>query len=341
MPLAGTRGRVLQVHPTRTCNLRCEHCYSWSGPEERGGLSASLLSAAITDAAHAGYDVLSISGGEPLLYPSLAEIAGTAHAAGMAVTLTTNGLLLDERRLTGLRGRVDAIAISLDGRPALHDRMRARTGAFAAVESRLPLLRTAGVPFGFVFTLTADNLADVPWAADFALREGAAFLQIHPLESAGRAAGRLDASLPDDRLFLLGSLLATELARRHAGRLRVEIDVVHVDRLSDAIGDGVVSSSIDVGGVPFAELISPLVIEADGTVAPLQHGFARELALGSLADRSLAELMQTYRGRGFPGLQEVCRRTLRTLTAAPLPVVNWYQEVAREAAISARRATAA
>ena len=59
------------------------------------------------------------------------------------------------------------------------------------------------------------------------------------------------------------------------------------------------------------------------------------------SDRPLAALMQAYRAHGFPELQRVCRRTLRALAEAPLPVVNWYQEVAREAAISARRATAA
>ena len=35
--MACTRGsRILQIHPTRRCNLRCLHCYSLSGPEEGG-----------------------------------------------------------------------------------------------------------------------------------------------------------------------------------------------------------------------------------------------------------------------------------------------------------------
>src|SRR4051794_13351109 len=109
--------RVLQVHPTRRCTLRCLHCYSSSGPREREELPAALVEGALTDAAAAGYNVPSFSGGEPPLYGPLPALLEHARRCGLLTAVTTNGMLLG-RRLSALAGRVDLLAISLDGEPA-------------------------------------------------------------------------------------------------------------------------------------------------------------------------------------------------------------------------------
>src|SRR5688572_4355450 len=116
------KSRILQIHPTRRCNLRCLHCYSSSGPEEKSRLDAQLLRRALTDASLEGYTVASFSGGEPLMYQPLREVLIHAHEAGMLTTVTSNGMLLDESHLDRLRGAADLLAISLDGVPASHNR---------------------------------------------------------------------------------------------------------------------------------------------------------------------------------------------------------------------------
>src|SRR3954447_10697746 len=111
MSLTGSR-RFLQIHPTRRCNLSCLHCYSSSGPDQREELPLGMLRGALDDAAAAGYNVASMSGGEPTLYPGLASLLDHARGLGMRTTVTTNGMLLEGRRLDDLRGRVDVLAIS-------------------------------------------------------------------------------------------------------------------------------------------------------------------------------------------------------------------------------------
>src|SRR4051794_10210784 len=95
--------RVLQIHPTRRCNLRCLHCYSSSGPEEHGDLPAALLQDAVTDARVAAYNVAAFSGGEPTLYKPLRLLLEHARGCGMLTTVTSNGMLLDRRRLESLQ----------------------------------------------------------------------------------------------------------------------------------------------------------------------------------------------------------------------------------------------
>src|SRR5512140_832556 len=74
MNWTGCSQRVLQVHPSRRCNLQCLHCYSSSSPHESGDLESDLLAAAIDVASSEGYNVISFSGGEPFLYPALPQL---------------------------------------------------------------------------------------------------------------------------------------------------------------------------------------------------------------------------------------------------------------------------
>ena len=89
---------VLQLHPTRRCNLACAHCYTSSGPSVREALDPELARAAVVAAAALGYRQLAVSGGEPLLYPALPGVLAAARAGGLVTTLTTNGLLATPAR---------------------------------------------------------------------------------------------------------------------------------------------------------------------------------------------------------------------------------------------------
>ena len=189
-----TRLATVQMHASRYCNLSCSHCYSASGPEWRAARPPGLLIDAL-GAAHAqGYRRLTFSGGEPLLYHGLEEVLDAARKLNMLTSLTTNGIPMLASRLAALAPRLDLIAVSLDGAPERHDALRG-PGAFGLMAARLPALRASGIPFGFLFTLSEASLHDLAWVAEFALEQGAALLQIHPLEQTGRAAA---GPSPDD-----------------------------------------------------------------------------------------------------------------------------------------------
>ena len=322
--------KILQVHPTRRCNLRCLHCYSSSGPDEGESLNLKLLRGVVTDAHHEGYTVLSVSGGEPLLYRPLGDLLEHARAHGLATTVTTNGTLLGARYLETLRGRVDLLAISLDGVPASHDRMRGAAGAFERTRRRLEGVRAAGVPFGFIFTLTQSNLDELAWVAEFAAAEGASLLQVHPLEGVGRAQTQLLPELPDALEASYAYLEITRLQAKLGDKLRIHVDLAYRDHLLEH------PERVFVGedtGQPaergLAAYVSPLVVEPDGTVVPLRYGFNRAYALGSLHDRPLRDLTEAWRQTRLGQFGGLCRRAFEGLgdPAAP-PFVNLYDVLA-------------
>lgn len=324
--------RVLQIHVSRRCNLQCLHCYSSSGPAERDEVPVGLFRQAITDAAVEGYNVVGMSGGEPLMYKPLRELLLHARACGMVTTVTTNGMLLDARHIESLRGAANLVAISLDGKPESHNRMRGSDQAFWQMSRRLPALRGAGIPFGFIFTLTQHNAHEVEWVTRFALAEGAGLLQIHPLEQVGRAATRMSVSSPDTQ-ELSYAVVAVARAQEIAGdRLRVQLDVAGRDMMLDApervfAGDGWRSST-----GPLSDVLSPLIIEADGTVVPIEYAFGRQYALGRLQDDRLPALAARWRTSTQPSFRQLCQRVFAEATAPEQSaVVNWYELISRRA----------
>lgn len=328
------RSRILQIHPTRLCNLRCLHCYSSSGPEERGRLEPALLRSVLSAARREGYTVAGFSGGEPLLYPPLGEVLDHAKGLGMITTVTSNGMLLDERRLAILAGRVDVLAISLDGVPDSHDRMRDRAGAFATMERRLAGVRRSGLAFGFIFTLTQFNLDELPWVASFALDQGAALLQIHPLEITGRAAAALPEARPDGVESSWALVAAAALQQQVGDRLRVQLDLFDREALRRA-PERVFADEAAASGTsrPLGELISPLVLEPDGTLVPVHYGFARRFALGNVKDTDFATCADRWRRELDGDFRAVCRQEFAALVDSDdLPVTNWYERLGRRAA---------
>ena len=184
---------VLQVHPSRLCNIACAHCYSASGPTVREELRLELLSDCLEDAVALGYRQLAVSGGEPLLYRPLRELLARARGLGMVTTVTSNGMLLTPARWEPMAPLVDVLAVSIDGTPAEHDEIRGRHGAFARTVANLEVARSAGTAFGFIFTLTQHNVDSLESVVRLAADHGARSVQVHPLtlsrQGRGHAAG--------------------------------------------------------------------------------------------------------------------------------------------------------
>ena len=326
--------RIVQVHPTRQCNLRCLHCYSTSSPQERGQLEAALICDALTDARQEGYSVASFSGGEPLLYKPLRQLLDHAHACGMMTTVTTNGMLLDGRRLKMLEGGADLLAISLDGVPESHNTIRGSKRAFAEMADKLGELRASGIPFGFIFTLTQYNLDELDWVASFALEQGARLLQVHPLEDVGRAREEMAGEHPDEVESAYAMLEVLRLKEALGDQMHVHIDLIDREYLkTDPATVFADELSADVESGLFSELVSPLVIEADGQVVPIEYGFAREYALGDLHAAPLSELMARWREKKLLPFRALCRHVFQTTTTATaLPFFNWYEAIDQMAA---------
>ncbi len=106
---------VLLAHliPIRRCNLACKYCnefddFSKPVPIETLRRRVDLLAAL-------GTNIITISGGEPLLHPELDELIGFMRGHGMIAGMITNGYLLTADRIRRLnRAGLDHLQISID-----------------------------------------------------------------------------------------------------------------------------------------------------------------------------------------------------------------------------------
>jgi MoaA/NifB/PqqE/SkfB family radical SAM enzyme len=326
--VCSTLDPILQIHPTRRCNLRCLHCYSHSDPEERDILSCELLMGVIADAREQGYLTVSFSGGEPTLYRPLGDLLRLAKSLGMRTTVTSNGMLLREARLAMLAGYTDVLAISLDGVPESHNRMRDHPGAFEVMANNLDVVRASGIDFGFIFTLTQFNVHEADWAARFAVSQGAKLFQIHPLEGVGRALDVLPGACPDAVELAYAFIEAERIRQTYGDRLCVQLDIFHRDLVARvpeqfyADGDG------ERLHATLAACVTPLVLEAEGMLVPYGYGFARKYALGDIRHTPLKDLAAPWMATVYPKFRALCRRVYQeACLPSDLPLFNWYEMI--------------
>ncbi|MGE0713468.1 MAG: radical SAM/SPASM domain-containing protein [Planctomycetota bacterium] len=178
---------VTHLEVVAACNLTCTHCFAGTLPRPGRLLDLSELERLFAELAAVGCFRLNLTGGEPLLRRDLLELIELARAAGLHCTLTSNGLLLDERLARAFGQREDLrLNLSLDGATAAtHDAVRG-PGSFAALLERLALLRRHA-RFGLAFTVGAHNAHEVADFVALSRRLGADAAVVRPLYPTGEA----------------------------------------------------------------------------------------------------------------------------------------------------------
>ena len=217
---------------TRTCNLKCVHCYTNSEalkyPDE---LTTGQAKAVLDDLAAFKVPAVLFSGGEPLVRKDVFELAAYARSLGLHVVFSTNGTLIDRptaQRFHDLK--MAYIGISLDSAvPAIHDQFRGVEGAFARTMEGFRHCVEVGQKVGLRLTLTrhtADNLDKI---FDFLEEEGIDRACFYHLCPAGRGKDLLALSPAESRRAIDTIFNRT---RDHAARGK-RIEILTVDNHCD------------------------------------------------------------------------------------------------------------
>jgi heme d1 biosynthesis radical SAM protein NirJ len=190
-PVRARRGAVKPVviwNLTRTCNLRCRHCYTTSADVPFPGELTHEQAMAVLDDLHGfGIPALILSGGEPLSRFDFFPLAERAKELGFRhLSLSTNGTKVAEHidRIADLD--FDYVGISLDGLGAMNDWFRGQEGAFDAALAGVRACKARGVKVGLRFTITEDNAEFLPGMLDLCRAEGVDKFYLSHLVYAGR-----------------------------------------------------------------------------------------------------------------------------------------------------------
>ncbi len=171
---------------TLACNLRCRHCLSASGSPAAAELSTAEALDLVDQLHRARVFQVNFGGGEPFLRPDFEAILGACHKQGIVTCISTNGTLLDKRRVDRLaRSGLVAIQVSLDGAKRLTCDAVRGAGTYFRALSALRLLAESPIPTSINTVLTAGTAGEVP-----ALYELAASLGVSLRVSRFRPSGR-------------------------------------------------------------------------------------------------------------------------------------------------------
>ncbi len=185
---AGPVKPVVIWNLTRTCNLRCRHCYTTSADVPFPGELSHEQAMGVLEDLHAfGIPALILSGGEPLSRFDFFTLAERAKDLGFRhLSLSTNGTKLAENidRIADLD--FDYVGISLDGLGQMNDWFRGVDGAFDAALAGVRACKARGVKVGLRFTITDDNAGFLPGMLDLCEAEGVDKFYLSHLVYAGR-----------------------------------------------------------------------------------------------------------------------------------------------------------
>ncbi len=181
-------GPVVVWNSTKTCNLKCRHCYMSSDNKKyQNELTTDEAKAFIDDLADFHVPVLLFSGGEPLIRPDFFELAEYAQAKGVRPTLSTNGTLITRETAQRIKDiGVGYVGISLDGLQDVNDKFRGVEGAFQKAMEGIQNCVAVGQRVGLRFTINHHNIQELDNIFDFIERENINRVCFYHLVYSGR-----------------------------------------------------------------------------------------------------------------------------------------------------------
>ncbi|MDR1405043.1 MAG: radical SAM protein [Candidatus Methanoplasma sp.] len=181
---------TISVDVTRQCNLRCRHCFNYSGDAFfRPELSDAGLEAVAEQVLDTPASSVCLCGGEPLLRKEIVfRMVETMRRGASTVNLTSNGILLDSACAETLKKvGVYNVQISLDGDRVAHNWLRDSANAYDSAISAICNLINAGVQVGVACTPTKKNIGCIPKLIDQLNEIGVTLLRMQPIMVLGRA----------------------------------------------------------------------------------------------------------------------------------------------------------
>ncbi|WP_449240273.1 putative heme d1 biosynthesis radical SAM protein NirJ1 [Desulfoscipio gibsoniae] len=306
-------GPVVVWNTTRTCNLRCLHCYSSSDDRIYDNeLTTAEAKNFIDDLAAFNVPVILFSGGEPLLRHDFFALAGYARSKNIRCTLSTNGTLITPEVAAQIKDiGVSYVGISLDGIGDNNDRFRGRKGAFDAALSGIRACRAIGQRVGLRFTINRHNIDQLPDIFKLIEDEDIPRVCFYHLVYSGRGSKMINEDVSHTQTRRAMDLIMERTQDYHRRGLNKEILTVdnHADgiyiylalqKADPARGERVRQLLTANGGNRSGIAIG--AVDWFGNVYPDQ--FTRQHVLGNIREKSFADIWQNSSHPVLQGLKD-------------------------------------
>ncbi len=298
------RRPVVVWNMTRTCNLKCMHCYSDSeGKIYPGELTTDEALAVVHDLAQFKVPALLLSGGEPLLRKDLFLIAQEARRLGLRVTLSSNGTLITREIAEKIKeAGFIYVGLSLDGIGEVHDHFRGVKGAFKKTLSAIRHCKEVGQKVGLRLTMTRHTIQNLDEIFNLMITEKIDRACFYHLVFTGRGRFLKEEALSRDELREAMDLIIKWTKNLHL--LEIKKEILTVGNPADGVylylkllKEGRKDKAQEVldlitlnGGGQFGSGVGLGCIDFFGNVHPDQFWMTQ--TLGNVKDKPFSQIWQ-------------------------------------------------
>ena len=277
---------------TLKCNLNCLHCGSRAGHARGDELTTEEALDVADQLADLGLNLVTLSGGEPLVRQDWPEIAARLTEKGTSVNLISNATLVDKEVVAkGKAAGLKNFLFSMDGIGPAHDRIRNRDGAWDALQRAVRICREQGMAFAPVTHINQLNRNDLERMYELCREWGAFAWQIQPGIPMGNFLDNAELMLePKDLLDVYPRVAA--LFDRAAADGDVELYA------ADGIGyyggmEQSVRGNSPVGSWYGCSAGCQVIgVEANGNIKPCLSMQSDEFVVGNVREKSLREIWE-------------------------------------------------
>lgn len=183
---------------TTACNLRCAHCGTRAGIQNKNQLPLEKCLSIADELADIGCEAISLIGGEVTLFPGWDQIADRLIDNGVTTNIITNGYNITDEKFKQIQNsKIRTVCISIDGMEENHNKIRGRGDCFSQLMSFIDRLNETGKYITAVTTLTKSNIEDIEPLSKLLARRNVKIWQIQTCSPFGNASD--DLAMPPAR----------------------------------------------------------------------------------------------------------------------------------------------
>lgn len=226
------RGPVVAWNCTKTCNLKCKHCYASSDNKRYDNeLTLDESKKFIDDLKDFNVPALLFSGGEPLMKENILELLDYASQRKIRSTISTNGTLLDKDVCKSLKKiNLGYVGVSLDGIGSNHDAFRGVNGAFDSALRGIRNCIEVNQKVGLRFTINKNNYKELEDIFKLIKEEKIPRVCFYHLVYSGRGSKMVDEDITKEE-----TRQALDLIISKAIEFGPSVEILTVDNHADAV----------------------------------------------------------------------------------------------------------
>ena len=285
---------------TSACNLRCKHCY-YSGDSTAYSSHNDLSREELVHLAQYFVDEINITnvtltGGEPFMQKGIYDILAIFAQNNLYINIITNATLIDKAAAQNLAAllnpKISIFSVSIDGvKKETHEKIRGNNSYDRAINGINNLIQ-AGFKVMLNFTVTSQNVEELPMLYDFCKRHEIKDLGLNRLE-----ADKESPLQPDLECVIKNTALLIEKVNNDKEFHLKNTSLKTIDFLKNARGMELINS-IKLDGLPADSSLrchshQRVEICADGRVYLCSAAETKDLCLGSLKENDFKTIWST------------------------------------------------